>query len=40
MGGYMHRVRRIEEVLASEKFRLVAQDARNPWPIGEKPVVG
>jgi 6-hydroxynicotinate reductase len=40
MGGYMHRVRRIEDVLASEKFRLVAQDARNPWPIGEKPVVG
>jgi hypothetical protein len=40
MGGYMHRVRRIEDVLASEKFRLVAQDARNPWPIGTKPVVG
>jgi 6-hydroxynicotinate reductase len=40
MGGYMHRVRRIEDVLASEKFRLVAQDVRNPWPIGEKPVVG
>ena len=40
MGGYMHRVRRVEDVLASEKFRLVAQDARNPWPIGTPPVVG
>ncbi len=40
MGGYMHRVRRIEDVLANEKFRLVAQDVRNPWPIGAKPVVG
>ena len=40
MGGYMHRVRRIEDVLAREKFRLVEQDARNPWPIGAKPVVG
>ncbi len=40
MGGYMHRVRRIEDVLANEKFRLVKQDVRNPWPIGAKPVVG
>ena len=40
MGGYMHRVRRIEDVLASEKFRLVAQGERNPWPIGSQPVVG
>jgi len=40
MGGYMHRVRRIEDVLACEKFRLMQQDVRNPWPIGEKPVVG
>ncbi len=40
MGGYMHRLQRIEDVLASEKFRLVAQDQRNPWPIGAKPVVG
>ena len=40
MGGYMHRVRSIEDVLASEKFRLVVQGERNPWPIGTKPVVG
>ena len=40
MGGYMHRVRRIEDVLANEKFRLVEQDMRNPWPISAKPVVG
>ena len=40
MGGYMHRVRRVEDVLANEKFRLIVQDARNPWPIGAKPVVG
>ncbi|MFN0161947.1 MAG: 6-hydroxynicotinate reductase [Burkholderiales bacterium] len=40
MGGYMHRVRRIEEVVAAEKFRLVDQGARNPWPIGSAPVVG
>jgi hypothetical protein len=40
MGGFMHRVRRVEDVLASEKFRLVAQDDKNPWPIGSAPVVG
>ncbi|MBL8381817.1 MAG: 6-hydroxynicotinate reductase [Burkholderiales bacterium] len=40
MGGYMHRVRSVEDVLANERFRLLAQDPRNPWPIGEKPVVG
>ena len=40
LGGYMHRVRRIEDVLGTEKFRLVEQQARNPWPIGEPPVVG
>ena len=40
LGGYMHRVRRIEDVLGSEKYRLVAQDARNPWPLGQPPVLG
>jgi 6-hydroxynicotinate reductase len=40
MGGYMQRVRRIGDVLAHEKFRLVTQDSRNPWPIGTPPVVG
>ena len=40
MGGYMHRVRSIEDVIANEKFRLVAQGERNPWPIGAMPVVG
>jgi hypothetical protein len=40
MGGYTHRVRRIEEVLAREKFRLVDQGARNPWPVGAPPVIG
>ncbi|HWK83631.1 MAG TPA: 6-hydroxynicotinate reductase [Caldimonas sp.] len=33
LGGHMDRVRRIEEVLASQAFRLVEPAADNPWPI-------
>ena len=36
----MDRVRQVGDVLTSEKVQMLAQDARNPWPIGEKPVVG
>ena len=33
LGGYIERVRQLDDVLAREKVQLQAQDARNPWPL-------
>ena len=33
LGGYMERVRRIDDVLLNEKVQMIAQEARNPWPL-------
>ena len=33
LGGYMERVRPLDDVLAREKVQLQAQDTRNPWPL-------
>jgi 6-hydroxynicotinate reductase len=40
LGGYVDRVRPLSSVLAEAKHATVAQSPQNPWPIGEKPVVG
>lgn len=33
LGGYMDRVRPVEDVLIKEKTLVLPQDARNPWPM-------
>ena len=33
LGGHMDRVRRIEDVLANERVRVVQWDGLNPWPL-------
>ncbi len=33
LGGYTEQVRRLADVLASEKVQRLAQDVRNPWPL-------
>ena len=35
LGGHMDRVRRIEDVLANERVRMVQWDGLNPWPLGD-----
>ena len=44
LGGYMERVRRIDDVLLNEKVQMIAQEARNPWPLvlnaDAAPVIG
>jgi len=32
LGGHMDRVQRLEDVLASQRYRLAAWDGANPWP--------
>jgi hypothetical protein len=33
LGGHMDRVQRLEDVLASQRYRLAAWDGANPWPV-------
>jgi len=33
LGGYMERVRSVEDVLDKEKTLVLPQDVRNPWPM-------
>jgi len=33
LGGHMDRVRRLEDVLTSQRYRLAAWDGANPWPV-------
>jgi hypothetical protein len=37
LGGHMERVRRLEDVLAAEAFRLVEPAPANPWPFAAMP---
>jgi hypothetical protein len=36
LGGHMDRVRTVEDVLKSERVRVVGWDGLNPWPVGRE----
>jgi len=33
LGGHMHRVRRIEDLLAQGEYKLIEAAPGNPWPL-------
>jgi len=36
LGGHMERVRTVDDILQSERVRVVGWDGLNPWPIGRE----
>ncbi|MDB5824958.1 MAG: hypothetical protein JWR21_3662 [Herminiimonas sp.] len=41
LGGHMDKVRRIEDVVAAERFRILDwQDEAGPWPVLQPPMLG
>jgi hypothetical protein len=38
LGGHMGSVRRLEDVLAHDRVKLVGWDSANPWPLPLPPV--
>jgi hypothetical protein len=34
LGGHMGRVRRLDDVLANDRWRVIGADAGVPWPLG------
>ena len=36
LGGHMERVRTVQDIMQSERVRVVGWDGLNPWPIGRE----